>query len=269
MIAAALVAAAMAQSTPVGIGYSAFSPARAKILTGDSVSWHNGSAREHTVNGPDFASGTIGRYRGFSHTFAAAGHVDYLCRIHPGMSGEVDVEPILLDPPGGPVVEGGRIAVSGRAQAGVGAVRLERDSGKGFAEVGRAPVDADGMFRASLPPAASASYRAVADGGLASPPVRVLVLGQQVRVAGFRARGRVGVRVTTLPARPGGRVVLQLYERERFGWWPEARARLDRRGNATLRAFFRGPARARVVLTGRDGATPLATSRVVRISAPG
>ena len=54
-----------------------------------------------------------------------------------------------------------------------------------------------------------------------------LVAGGEV--AG-RARRSIDVRAS--PASPGTRVVLQLRLRERFGWWPVARARLDRRSRA-------------------------------------
>lgn len=254
----------MIAPTYVGIQYSAFAPARVEVVAGDTVSWRNGSTREHTVNGPDFASDRIPRYGGFSHTFSSVGQVSYVCTLHPGMAGSVDVEPILLDAPGAPVAQGRRIVLTGRAQAAVTSVRLERDLGKGFVEVGRVPVDSDGMFRASLPAGPSGAFRAVADGGLASPPVRVIVLGQQVRAAAVRSTTRRTVRVTTLPARPGATVVLQLLLRDRFGWWPDQRGRLDRRGRATFTLAPGGHVRVRVVLTERDGATGLARSRVLR-----
>ncbi|HEU4976964.1 MAG TPA: hypothetical protein VFT50_17885, partial [Baekduia sp.] len=55
--------------------------------------------------------------------------------------------------------------------------------------------------------------------------------------------------------------------RERFGWWPVRRARLDYLSEAQLRVRHGG--RVRVVLVGRDGWTPLATSPVLRLRAAG
>jgi plastocyanin len=270
MIAAALAAAAMAHGTTVGIGYSAFLPPQVTVLAGDTVSWHNGSLREHTVTGPDFASGALPAHLGgFSHTFTAPGAVKYVCTIHPGMSGEVDVESLLLDRPA-PALRGRPLVLSGRAEAGVDRVRLERDLGAGFREVAQAPVDGDGMFRAVVPAASSAAYRAVADGERVSPAVRVVVRGQQVRAAAILGRrGSRQLRGATLPPRPGGTVVLQLRLRERFGWWPVARRRLDRRGRASFTLASGGRVRARVVLSERDGVTALTTSRVLRLPARG
>ena len=62
--------------------------------------------------------------------------------------------------------------------------------------------------------------------------------------------------VSASPATPGARMVLQVNLRERFGWWPVKRARLDKRGHAgfVVRGYGRVPARA--VLVGPDWATP-------------
>jgi hypothetical protein len=61
-------------------------------------------------------------------------------------------------------------------------------------------------------------------------------------------------------------VVLQLKLRERFGWWPVARARLDKRSQAhfKLRRDQRAVP-ARVVLVGPDWATVLNESRVLKL----
>jgi hypothetical protein len=73
-----------------------------------------------------------------------------------------------------------------------------------------------------------------------------------------------GVFVTVTPAAPQARVMLEVLERERFGWWPTARARLDYLSRAHFRVARR-PARVRVSLVDRDGWTRLVTSRVVRL----
>jgi hypothetical protein len=60
-------------------------------------------------------------------------------------------------------------------------------------------------------------------------------------------------------------VVLQLKLRERFGWWPIARARLDKSSRARFTVRGHAGAPARVVLVGPDWATPLSASRVVKL----
>lgn len=74
-----------------------------------------------------------------------------------------------------------------------------------------------------------------------------------------------------LPARPGTTVVLQTWLKERFGWWPIARRRLDRSSQArfTFRRRSRGR-RLRVVATEPHGVTPRGgVSNVVRIRGTG
>jgi hypothetical protein len=69
--------------------------------------------------------------------------------------------------------------------------------------------------------------------------------------------------VTVTPNDPAAVVVLQAHLRERFGWWPVARRRLDYVSTARFRV--RRPGRVRVALVDDDGWTPLATSRVLVI----
>jgi hypothetical protein len=83
-----------------------------------------------------------------------------------------------------------------------------------------------------------------------------------------RRQGRKRVRLTAkaTAAQPGAPVVLQTWLKERFGWWPIARRRLDRASQArfTFRRRSRGR-RLRVVLTEPDGVTARGTSNVVRV----
>ena len=71
------------------------------------------------------------------------------------------------------------------------------------------------------------------------------------------------VRVHVTPPDPGAIVVLQVDLRERFGWWPSQRRRLDSSSNATFRV--RAGSRARVVLTLPDGWTPVIASAATRL----
>jgi hypothetical protein len=73
------------------------------------------------------------------------------------------------------------------------------------------------------------------------------------------------VTVSADPALPGGRIVVQQKLRERFGWWPVARARLNKRSRATLTIRGHAGTRLRAVLVGPDWATPLSHSRTLRV----
>ncbi|MDQ4048570.1 MAG: hypothetical protein M3131_04190, partial [Actinomycetota bacterium] len=138
------------------------------------------------------------------------------------------------------------------------------DRGAGFRAISTATVAA-GKFHAMVQPQASSTYRAVA-GPHVSASVRVVV-GRPLALAA-RRRGRKSARLTVkaLPAQPGGMVVLQTYLKERFGWWPVARKRLDRSSRArfTVRRRSRGR-RVRALLIEPHGMTARGVSNVVRI----
>jgi hypothetical protein len=122
-----------------------------------------------------------------------------------------------------------------------------------------------GTLHANVVAAQTASYRAVSAAG-ASPELRVEVgAGPALSLAARSRPGRRLINVKASPAAPGARVVLQLRLRERFGWWPVARARLDARSRAqfTLRGHAGVP--ARVVTVGPDWTTVLSKSRVLRL----
>jgi hypothetical protein len=71
--------------------------------------------------------------------------------------------------------------------------------------------------------------------------------------------------VRARPASPGTRVVLELRLRGRFGWWPAARARLDRRSHARFTVRGHAGVPVRVVTVRADWATVLSKSRVLRL----
>jgi hypothetical protein len=91
----------------------------------------------------------------------------------------------------------------------------------------------------------------------------VAVIDRKVQVRSSRSRRSTIVRVRAVPADPGAFVQLQLQLRERFGWFPVQRKRLDKHSAVTFRAPFH--ARARVVLTLPDGWTPVTTSPAFRL----
>jgi plastocyanin len=265
--AAALVllpTAASADTANVSIQSGAFGPSQISVLAGDTVEWSNVSLRTHTVTARDgsFGSSLIGLSGAFSNKFPTAGTFAYYCQIHAFMTGEVDVYPVLLHGPTDPVSRGTQVPLDGRAEAGTSSVEIDADSGSGFVPVATAAVDGSGAFHAAVAATASAKYRAVTAGGT-SPDVQVLVIDRKLVVrASRRGRGAL-VRVQAVPRDPGAIVQLQLQLRERFGWWPASRRRLDGRS----RAVFHAPAgaRARVALTLPDGWTPVVMSAPLRL----
>ena len=262
---AVLAPAASAEDAPVvSILTMSYGSAQTEVLTGDTVSWRNDSVQPHTVSASDgsWTSERLVAHSSFSRRFETAGTVDYYCQIHPGMRAQVDVRSLLLTAPRDAAARGKPYQLSGRAALPAGSmVSIEADGG---GPVATATVDAAGGFRATVTPRATTSYRAVA-GDHASPAVQVLVLDRRVEASGHRRRGRMVVGTRVLPASAGATVVLQLHLRERFGWWPVQRMRLDDASRARFTLRRGRPARARVVLVGSDGATPLALSAPFRV----
>jgi len=258
-----ICAPARADNASVQIVDTAYNPPHVAVLTGDTVGWRNSSfINQHTVTSATFDSGPIVPGGGFFHDFTVAGAYQYTCTIHPLMSGEIDVYGLLMVGPDRSVARGSATTLTGRAAAGVGEITVEEDSGAGFHPVASAQAGG-GTFRATVHPPANANYRAVA-GASTSPPVLVTVSDRSdVSVTASRRRVRVHVE----PLNTGGRVSLQYKLREHFGWWTVARANVDRKSEASFPIRSRKRVSARVVLTGRDGWTPLAVSRTVRLRA--
>jgi plastocyanin len=266
-----------AESIFVSTLTQSFSPSHLDVLAGDTVVWRNVSTKTHNVKfeTEGFNSGRIEPRGAANHPFSVPGVYPYICTIHDGMTGQLGVYPLLLSGPAKRVRRGTSFALHVRAPENAGVVRIEADSGAGFVPVavagpavggGHEGHDEPGTVHANVTAAQTATYRATFSGGV-SQELRVEVtdapdLSARVRRA---KRGRAVVRVAADPATPGGRVVLQLKLRERFGWWPVARARLDKRSRAsfTLRGHAGAPLRA--VLVGPDWATPLSQSRTLRV----
>jgi plastocyanin len=250
----------------VSIGFADFFPSHLDVLVGDTVTWRNDSVRQHTVTARDesWDSGRLGARAVFRRRFDQPGQVNYFCRLHV-IPASLDVHNVLLDEspsPGGP---GRPRELSGRAAAEAGTeLRIEADTGAGFMPEATVTAESGGGFHLDISPRVTTRYRAVL-GAEASPPVTIVVLDRQVSVS-TRPRGRrtlISARVT--PASPGVSAVLQLRLAHRFGWWPVARAHLNRRSRVRF-AIPRGrPHRARVILTLADGATITATSRTFRV----
>jgi plastocyanin len=259
---AAAPAAAAAATQDVTAQLDAFSPTQVDALPGETVQWTNVSPRVHTVTSDVGLFGTDELLPGavFAQRFDAPGAYAYHCTIHPQMTGEVDVRRVILGPlPTAVVAQGTRVEIDGRAADPSQPVELQRSvRGGTFATVASATPAADGSWRTTIAATATADYRA-AVGGDVSQTRHLLVSERRVLLR----KTRRGVAVTVTPRAPYGRILLQAYLRERFGWWPIARARLDYLSHASFRV--KRPARVRAVLVAKDGWTPLATSRVLTL----
>jgi plastocyanin len=259
---ALLPRSAEAAPVPLTIEYQAFYPGALDALPGDAITWSNHGGRTHTVTADDgtFDSGDVSEGGQFTWSFTTPGMYMYHCAIHRGMVGEVDVRLVTLDLiPSGAIAVGRTIHVQGRTADATAPVTIERDAGRGFEPVASATPHSDGSWQTDITATSTAHYRAAVTGGV-SETRRLLVIERQVRV--HVTRDVLSVRV--IPKAPHARVALQLYLRDRFGWWPARRARL----NCASRAQFaiHGPVRARVALLGRDGWTALALSPVVQVT---
>jgi plastocyanin len=77
-----------------------FQPEGVTISKGGTVTWTNDESVGHDVTkkggpGADFKSGDPGGMQAgdtFKHKFATAGKVDYVCTVHPSMTGSVTVK---------------------------------------------------------------------------------------------------------------------------------------------------------------------------------
>jgi plastocyanin len=255
------VGTASAATLPVTIAYQTFTPNAFDALPGDTVTWTNNGGRTHTVTADDgqFDSGDVPDGDHFTQTFTAPGTYTYHCTIHRGMVGEVDVRRITLSRlPTGPVPTGGRVEMGGRTADLTAPVLIEREAGNGFQTVATATPGGDGTWAAAVIVTKTGRYRAVA-GADVSEARRLVVNDRHVQVHPIPG----GVSVRVIPAAPHALIGLQLYLRERFGWWPVKNERLD--GHSRASFPVRGPVRARVALLEPDGWTPLALSPVIRV----
>lgn len=244
----------------VSIVFQAYTPQQIDVLPGETVQWTNTVDRRHTVTADDGSYDSGDLYSGdrFSQRFVSPGAYTYHCSVHPGMTGEVDVRRLILDPaPDAPVAPGDRVTFSGRSADGAAPVSLQSDSGSGFVTVASATPASDGSWSASVPVSTAADFRAVS-GADVSETRRVLVADRHVLV---RATSR-GLVATVTPPDPGASILVEELLRERFGWWPVARVRL---GHGSRVAFTLPPGvPGRVVLVAGDGWTPLVISSAVR-----
>jgi plastocyanin len=92
------VATPTAAGTPAGGSASvaivdlAFEPPAMTVPVGAEVVWTNTGQLPHTVTADSFSSEVLETGQEFRHTFTEAGIFDYICALHPEMSGQVTVE---------------------------------------------------------------------------------------------------------------------------------------------------------------------------------
>ncbi len=251
----------------VSIGFDSLRPATLDIIRGESVTWKNDSARVHTATADDeaFDSGRLGRGASFTHQFKDDVEIAYHCTLHPTIRGVVAVHELLLDTPRQAAAPKRPFPLSGRSSLQPGTeVAIEADSGTGFARVAAATVTFDGDFSTQIVPETTARYRAVVD-DKQSEAVELPVLDRRITLSVRPQRGRVRLQARVTPATSKGRIVLQIFLPQRFGWWPVQTAKLGKRSAASFTLHPRGRLRARVRYTLPDGATTLATSRAVTV----
>jgi plastocyanin len=89
-----------AETTSIDIKLFQFKPKELEVRKGDTVTWMNGDAIEHSVTAGKpgkptdaFDSGFFTQGGSFSHTFAEAGSFTYFCKRHPNMQATIKVSP--------------------------------------------------------------------------------------------------------------------------------------------------------------------------------
>src|SRR5207302_10965794 len=163
-----------------------------------------------------FDSGNVSSGGHFAVQFNTLGTYAYHCTIHPSITGEIDVRRVTLEPlPPAAVPVGKTVEFSGRTADPSRPVGIQRADGSTFTTVATATPASDGSWTTTLTAQATGDYRAVS-GADTSETRRLLVSAWKVLVRPTRT----GVDVTVAPSAPYSRFLVEVYLRERFGWWP-------------------------------------------------
>ena len=87
------------KAVSVGMKGIQFQPMAVTVAKGSTVTWTNNEPVPHDVTkedgpGPEFSSGTGNMMEGdtYKQTFKTAGKIEYVCTVHPNMTGTVTVE---------------------------------------------------------------------------------------------------------------------------------------------------------------------------------
>jgi plastocyanin len=81
-------------TTKVSVQDNTFKPGAIKVKAGDTVTFTNDGGVAHTVtatDGADFDSGTLAPGKTFKVVTSGPGTISYVCTIHPGMQGTIEV----------------------------------------------------------------------------------------------------------------------------------------------------------------------------------
>jgi plastocyanin len=249
VIAAAAGAAPAPPELRVAMPGKVYAPGDVDILLGTAVVWQNTDSATHTVTADDdsFDSGHLRPGQEFTQAFSASGTVAYHCTIHRFMRGRLSVYALVLRGPERPLLSGFTTRLEGRAPPGSPEVVLERVSRAGAVEVRRAAPSPEGAFAFAVRLGAPAAYRVRA--GTATSPVLAVPVAPHVSLE----RSGGSLRIHATPARPGSRVVLQAYERERFTWATVAQSRLGLASTTVIRFVAPEGAHVRAVVRGSGG----------------
>jgi plastocyanin len=235
-----------------------YSPTDSDVLLGTIVTFHNADTISHTVTADDdsFDSGFLRSGATFTRTFDTPGIYKFHCRIHRFMRGEVRVFALVLTGPDHVLRAGRPALLTGLAPSGTTDVALEQLTQGRWAEVARRAPGEDGAYSFTRAAQEPTAYRARADAN-ASPIVRVQVAPQ---VDTHLEDSMLAI--ATRPARPGSRIHLQVYVRERFSFRTVSRSKLDPQGRAEVSVAGLGGEHVRVLVVG-NGGWSIARSRSV------
>lgn len=75
----------------VSIKNFAFNPKTLTVKAGTVVAWTNNDSAPHQIKSSNFNSAVLNNGQNFKFTFSAAGEYNYLCSIHPSMTGKIIV----------------------------------------------------------------------------------------------------------------------------------------------------------------------------------
>ena len=230
-----------------------FEPVTLHVLVGDQVRWFNQSfIEDHNVVGPSFDELLSPREVWVNpDPFTTTGPVDYVCTIHPTMTGRITVHDVYLRPLAATVLYGNAMSFSGLAPSGSD-VQIERLVSGVWTAVG-APVTATAAdaFSAPLKPAVPGAYRASTASG-ESDPITVSVKPRVTLAKKRLPTKRTRVTATAAPNRAGAVAVLQ--RKKPAGWAILASRRL----NTSSKAAFvvrppKGTWRVRVIVKKSGG----------------
>lgn len=80
------------QSTKIDIQNFSFNPATLTIKQGATVTWANNDSVPHTIKSDTFNSELLNQGQAFSFVFKNIGTFNYVCSIHPSMTGTIIVQ---------------------------------------------------------------------------------------------------------------------------------------------------------------------------------